>query len=167
MSDSPEYLERIRSLTQDSDFLALQREAPSILACLIDGALPSDLIRRPSPEKWSVGEILAHMAEDEVVSHWRYRQMLELDGVQLTSFDQDLWAKVGDYGSRNPHESLEFFRLTRNANLQMLERLTPEQLRQGGTHAERGRITVEALARHMAGHDANHIQQIRKILNKS
>jgi uncharacterized damage-inducible protein DinB len=166
MPDSVEYLARIRALTQDGDFLALQREAPSVLAEWIRDVAASDLTRRPSPDKWSVGEILAHMAEDEVVSHWRYRQMLEFDGVQLTSFDQDLWAKVGNYGSRDPRESLEFFRLTREANWRMLERLSPEELQRGGTHAERGRITVEALARHMAGHDANHIAQIRRILGK-
>ncbi len=166
MPDSPEYLERIRELSNDSDFLALQRQAPSVLAELIAGAPSADLARRPAPGKWSVGEILAHMAEDEVVSHWRYRQMLEFDGVQLTSFDQDLWAKVGDYASRDARESLEFFRLTRQANLLMLERLSPGQWQQGGTHAERGRITIEALARHMAGHDANHIAQIRRILGK-
>jgi hypothetical protein len=107
------------------------------------------------------------MAEDEIVSHWRYRQMIEFDGAPLASFDQDLWATLGDYSSRNPHESLELFRLMREANLRMLERLTPEQWLRSGMHAERGKITVQDLARHMAGHDRNHIEQIRKNLNKT
>lgn len=167
MTDSPEYLQRIRSLAASNDFLACQGEAPGALADLIGDVPPAELARRPAPGKWSVGEILAHMAEDEIVSHWRYRQMIEFDGAPLASFDQDLWATLGDYGSRNPRESLELFRLMREANLRMLQRLTPEQWLRGGIHAERGKITVEDLARHMAGHDRNHIEQIRRILNKA
>jgi hypothetical protein len=71
---------------------------------------------------------------------------------------------VGDYASRVPQESLELFRLLRAANLQFLQRLTPEQWECFGIHAERGRITVRELAAHMAGHDINHIEQVRKIL---
>jgi hypothetical protein len=134
---------------------------------LVNNVSSGELSRRPAPGKWSVGEILAHMAEDEIVSHWRYRQMIEFDGMPLASFDQDLWATLGDYSSRNPHESLELFRLMREANLRMLQRLTPEQWLRSGMHAERGKITVEDLARHMAGHDRNHIEQIRKILKKA
>jgi hypothetical protein len=105
------------------------------------------------------------MAEDEIVSHWRYRQMIEIDGVPLSSFDQDLWARLGSYGSRTPAESLTLFRLLREANLHMLALLTPEEWQRSGTHAERGKITVEDLARHMAGHDKNHIGQICRILS--
>ena len=167
MTDSPEYLQRIRSLAASGDFLARQSEALSELRDLVADVSAGELSRSPAPGKWSVSEILAHMAEDEIVSHWRYRQMIEFDGVPLASFDQDLWATLGDYSSRNPHESLGLFRLMREANLRMLQRLTPEQWQRSGMHAERGKITVEDLARHMAGHDRNHIEQIRKILNKT
>jgi hypothetical protein len=166
MTDSPEYLQRIRSLGASDDFLNRQAEAPSELAALIGEVSVEDLSRRPAPGKWSIGEILAHMAEDEIVSHWRYRQMIEFDGVPLGSFDQDLWAKLGDYGSRSPRESLELFRLIRESNLKMLQRITPDQWSRSGVHAERGKITVEDLARHMAGHDRNHIEQIRMILSE-
>jgi hypothetical protein len=164
MPDTPEYLDRIRSLSQSTDFLAAQRETPNILVDLIRDASESQLSRRPTPGKWSVGEILAHLAEDEITSYWRYRQMIENSGVALASFDQDLWSRLGDYQSRRPAESLQMFRLLREANLGMLAHLSPEEWQRYGVHAERGKITVEALARHMAGHDQNHIEQIRKIL---
>jgi len=57
--------------------------------------------------------------------------------------------------------------LLREANLQFLQQLAPEQWECHGIHAERGRITVRDLAVHMAGHDANHIEQVRKILSKA
>ena len=164
MPDTVEYLARISQQTQGRDPLELQRQAPAVLEALIAQASHDQLTTQPSKDKWSVGEILAHLAEDEIATAWRYRQMLEHSGIGLAGFDQDLWARAGGYGSRKPHESLELFRLLRNANLQFLEQLTPEQWQCFGIHAERGRITIRDLAIHMAGHDANHIEQIRRIL---
>ncbi len=145
-------------------YKAMQREAPDTLARLISG-VPNELLSRgPAPGKWSVAAILAHMAEDELVSSWRYRQMLENSGTALAGFDQDEWARLGDYESWTPREALEMFRLLREANLRMFDRLTPQEWQYYGVHAERGRITVEDLARHMAAHDTNHIDQVRSLL---
>ena len=164
MPDTAEYLARVRQHAQGKDPLAVQKETTQRLADLIASASDQQLITRPSKDKWSIGEILAHLAEDEIATAWRYRQMVEHDGIELAGFDQDLWAQLGDYGSRSPRESLELFKLLRNANVQFLSRLAPEQWECCGIHAERGRITVRDLAEHMAGHDANHIEQVRKIL---
>jgi hypothetical protein len=162
--DTAEYLERIREHSQGKDPLVLQRNTLEVLAALIASQSAEQLMSRPRPDKWSVGEILAHLAEDEIATAWRYRQMVEHSGIDLAGFDQDMWARLGDYKSRPPQDSLELFRLLRLANLQFLEQLSPEQWECHGIHAERGRITVRDLAVHMAGHDANHIEQIRKIL---
>ena len=165
MPDTAEYLARIRSYSESKDPLDMQRQTPEVLAEMLAQASRGQLTTRPSPNKWSIGEILAHLAEDEIVTAWRYRQMVEHNGIDLAGFDQDLWARIGDYAARVPEESLALFRLLRAANLQFLNRLTLEQWDCYGIHAERGRITVRDLAAHMAGHDANHIQQIRKILS--
>lgn len=164
MPDTPEYLARISQISGSSDPLTAQKETPRILAELIANVSAEKLTMRPEKDKWSVAEILAHLAEDEIATAWRYRQMVEHNGIDLASFNQDMWARMGDYASRLPSESLELFRLLRNANLQFLQRLSPEQWQCSGNHAERGSITVEALAGHMAGHDLNHLEQIRKIL---
>jgi uncharacterized damage-inducible protein DinB len=164
MPDTAEYLARIRQNAQTRDPVVQQSESPRVLAELIAGTSDEQLAKRPATNKWSVGEILAHLAEDELASAWRYRQMVEHNGIELAGFDQDMWARVGDYASRVPQESLELFRLLRASNLQFLQRLTPEQWECFGIHAERGRITVRELAAHMAGHDINHIEQVRKIL---
>jgi hypothetical protein len=165
--DTAEYLSRIREHAQGNDPLELQRQSPDILAELIASASDQQLLTRPSKDKWSVGEILAHLAEDEIATAWRYRQMVEHNGIELPGFDQDMWARLGNYRSRTPRESLALFQLLREANLDFLKQLAPEQWECFGIHAERGRITVRDLAVHMAGHDANHIEQVRKILNKA
>jgi uncharacterized damage-inducible protein DinB len=142
----------------------MQRQAPEMLAELLADASDAQLTTRPSADKWSIGEILAHLAEGEIASGWRYRQMVEHNGLELDGFDQDLWARLGGYGSRPPRESLALFRLLRGANLQFLEALAPEQWERFGMHVERGRMSVHDLVTHMAGHDRNHVEQIRRII---
>lgn len=165
MPDTPDYLARIREQAQGKDLLSTQAQSPELLTQLIAGVSVERLTARPAPGKWSVAEILAHLAEDEIATAWRYRQMVEHCGIALAGFDQDLWADLGAYSARNPQDSLALYRLLREANLHFLRSLSPEQWERFGMHAERGRITVRELAAHMVGHDANHIAQIQRILS--
>jgi hypothetical protein len=162
--DSTEYLARIRELGEGQDFLAVQRETPKVLSELIEHCSAEELSRRPRPDKWSVVEIIAHLAEDELATSWRYRQMLENNGTALAGFDQDLWARAGHYSAWTPDDALSMFRLLREANLRLLDHLFEEEWQRFGVHAERGRITIRDLACHMAGHDLNHLRQVHSIL---
>jgi hypothetical protein len=159
-----QYQRRLAEYVEGKDPIAMQRAAADTLARLTGGVSEEKLRRRPAPQKWSVLEILAHLAEDELVASWRYRQMIEHSGATMMGFDQDEWARRGDYGSWNVGEALEMFRLLREANLRLLSRLTPKEWECDGNHAERGRMTVRDLARHMAAHDINHILQIERLL---
>ncbi len=161
-----QYKARLAHYAEGKDPIAMQREAPRTLAKLIESVAETRLSLRPTPGKWSVTEILAHMAEDELSSSWRYRQMLEHDGSELLGFDQDMWARLGNYASWNSREALEMFRLLREANLRMFAQLTPGQWQRHGVHSERGKLTVQELCRHMATHDVNHIEQVRRILDR-
>lgn len=161
-----QYKARFEAYVDGKDPLTMQREAPRTLAAIIENVAEAQLKKRPAPGRWSVTEILAHLAEDELTSSWRYRQMLEHDGVPLPGFDQDLWAKVGDYNSWKPEEALAMFRMLREANLRLFAHLTPEQWERRGVHSERGELTVRSLCRHMAAHDINHIEQVRRILGR-
>lgn len=168
MPETPDqYRQRLNSYIEGQDPLTIQRQTPAKLAHLIAHRSREQLTTRPAPDKWSVTEILAHMAEDEIATAWRYRQMVEHDGSPLAGFDQDLWAALGNYSAWPPHDALELFRLLREANLRMLASLSPEQWEHSGEHAERGRLTVHDLARHMAAHDINHLRQIERLLAPS
>ncbi|MGB7553842.1 MAG: DinB family protein [Candidatus Korobacteraceae bacterium] len=166
METIADYKARILSYIEGKDPLEVQRKTPKLLADMIVSVPEKQLHERPSPDKWSVGELLAHFADAEAVNTWRYRQMIEHDGAPLPGYDQELWHKLGDYPSRRPEESLMLFRLLREANLQMFARLTPEEWQRKGIHAERGPTTVRDLVLLIAGHDLNHLAQIQKILGE-
>jgi uncharacterized damage-inducible protein DinB len=159
-----QYRARFAAYVDGKDVLVMQREAPRTLARLIVNVPEERLKAKPAPGKWSVTEIIAHMAEDELISSWRYRQMIEHDTPELRDFDQDLWARLGDYTAWKSSEALEMFRLLREANLRMFAKLTMEQWERTGIHAERGKITVRGQCTHMAAHDINHIEQMQRIL---
>ena len=167
METQEQYKARILGLMEGKDAIAVQRETAAKLAKLVDGASAEQLAKRPAPDKWSVSEVLAHVAEAEIGAYWRYRQMIEHNGLSLSGYDQDLWYKLGDYGSRDAKESLHMFRLLREGNLRMFDGLTPEQWQRGGVHVERGPMTVADLAKQIAGHDINHLAQVQKLVGKA
>jgi hypothetical protein len=166
MPDTSEYIARLLEYTRGEDPVEMQKQTVSLISNLVEGVGDETLRGRPAADRWSVAEILAHLADAEIPVSWRYRQMIEQDGCVLAAYDQDLWARLGDYGSRSPHDSLQQFRLLREANVAMLERLSPEEWQRGGVHAERGAISIQEFVRHVAGHDRNHVEQIRKVLGK-
>jgi hypothetical protein len=158
-----EYKAKILSHQAGADFLALQASAPERLAALIAGLSPEELARRPAPGKWSIQEIVAHLADDELVAAYRIRMILSSSGTAIQAFDQDLWARTGRYDTIDVRVSAEFFRVLRLANLALLHLLRPEEWDLFGVHAERGAESVRDIAMYYAGHDINHFKQIEAI----
>ena len=168
MKETPqEYIRRILSYLGGQDPLDVQARTPQELERLVTRASAARLRKRPAPEKWSIAEILAHLADVEIVVGWRIRVILGAPGTPIPVMDQDTWVAAGHYDKRDPHKSIELFRVLREANLALFKTLTPEQWKHHGIHSERGVETVEQIVRLYAGHDLNHTRQIDQILASS
>jgi hypothetical protein len=164
MQETPqEYIKRILGNVEGQDPLKVQAGTAKKLERLIKGMPASKLRKRPAPEKWSAGEILAHLADSEIVIGWRLRQILGAPGTPIQAYDQDSWAAAGHYEKRDARKSAEQFRVVREANLALLKSLAPEQWKHHGMHSERGVETVEHIVRMIAGHDINHTRQVERI----
>ena len=159
-----QYSQRILGHVEGKDALKAQSAAAKKLDRLVKRAPASKLRKRPAPDKWSVSEIIAHMADTEIVIGWRIRSILGAPGTPIQAYDQDAWAAAGLYAKRDPRKSLEQFRAVRDANLAFYKSLTPAQWKYFGMHAERGEESLDKIARMIAGHDVNHILQIERIL---
>jgi hypothetical protein len=165
MQETPqEYIKRILGNVEGQDPLKVQAGTAKKLERLIKGMPASKLRKRPAPEKWSAGEILAHLADSEIVIGWRLRQILGAPGTPSQAYDQDSWAAAGHYEKRDARKSAEQFRVVREANLALLKSLAPEQWKHHGMHSERGVETVEHIVRMIAGHDINHTRQVERIV---
>ena len=159
-----QYMQRIASHTEGKQPLVVQASTAKKLERLIKGKSTAKLRKRPAPDKWSVSEILAHLADAETVGSFRMRLILGAPGTPIPAFDQDAWVISGHYEKRDPRKSLELFRALREANLALLKSLTPEQWKHYGMHSERGQESIERIVRMFAGHDLNHLQQVERIL---
>jgi DinB family protein len=161
---SQEYIQRTLGNLAGQDPVKVQAATAKRLERLVKGAPAAKLRKRPAPDTWSVVEILAHLADVEIVLGWRLRSILGAPGTPIQAFDQDAWVTASHYAKRDPRKCLELFRVLREANLALLKSLSPEQWKHYGMHSERGQETVEHIVRLMAGHDLNHLQQIERIL---
>ena len=158
-----QYIQRIMGHVEGRDAIKVQKGSAARMKKAIQGLTPKQMKWKPEAGKWSIVEILAHMADVEVVASWRLRSVIGQDGITIQSFDQDVWAKVFEYSKRDPKMSLETFRTLRENNLAMLRSLPPQAWDNHGMHQERGKETVAHLAKMFAGHDTNHALQIEGI----
>ncbi len=157
------YVRAVLDLLGDRDPGEALRETPDALARAIDGLSPGQLRRPESPGKWSIAQILQHLADSEVVWAWRMRLVLAQDSPPLTGYDQDEWAKRLHYDEADPSEALELFGTLRRANLRLIARASPAELKRVGVHVERGEESLEHLRRLYAGHDLLHLRQIDRV----
>jgi DinB superfamily len=165
LQETPQkYTQRMLRQSDGKNALKVQAATAAKLGRLIRRASTAKLRKRPAPGKWSPGEILAHLADCEIVTGWRMRQILVAPGTPIQAFDQDSWAAASHYEKRDPRKSLEQFRVLREANLALLRSLAPEQWKHHGMHAERGVETIEHISCMMAGHDLNHLGQVERIV---
>src|SRR5260370_8824155 len=116
-----QYTQRMLSYSEGKEPLRLQQAAPKKLASLIKGKNKKELTRRAAADKWSIAEIMAHLADSEIAIGWRLRQILSTNSIPLQAYDQDLWATTFDYAHRDPKQSLESYRVLREANLALLK----------------------------------------------
>ena len=134
---------------------------PVTLARLIEAIGPAKSATPPAPAKWSPAEIIAHLADCELVFAFRLRQTLAEDNHTIQPFDQDKWAV--QYGGISAAQALEVFKSMRGWNLQLVRSALPKSAHRTVTHPERGAMTFQTIVETMAGHDLNHIGQLERI----
>lgn len=161
-----EYKQRIFSYLGESDPLKIQSATSKKLQHLVSRASSSKLRKQPAPGKWSVAQILAHLADTEIVFCYRIRAILGAPGTPIQGFDQDKWARAMNYDKADVRRSLERFAAFRKANLDLLKSLSSAQWKYHGMHSERGEESIETIAKLAAGHDINHLRQIERILSQ-
>ena len=163
-----EYAQRIREYLGGKDPVQSMQETPKVLTNLLQGVAESAWSKSPAPGKWSIGEIVAHLADSELVAGFRYRAIAGADdGVPIAGYDQDRWAAAGNYRALKLDASLKSFLALREMNLRFLQSLPANAWEKYGKHSERGRESLRDLVQLLAGHDLNHMAQIGKILGSA
>ena len=150
----------------DRDPLAVMAATPGALYTLLSPLIADEaddcISRRPAPGKWSIREILAHLADCEIAFGFRLRQALADPAIVLQPFDQELWAQR--YAAYDARTALATFIAARNWNMLFLRTVLPQEWKSPVTHPERGTGSFHILVETIAGHDLNHLQQLERLV---
>ena len=139
------------------------RRAPELLAALLTGVYGEEEDYLTAPGKWSIRQIVAHLADTELVAAHRFRQVIAEESPTLVAFNQDAWASHLDYARRKPKQSLETFRRIRAENYELLKDLPEEAYTRTGNHLQNGSLTLRRLVEGMAQHAESHARQLQDI----
>ncbi|MDQ2900690.1 MAG: DinB family protein [Acidobacteriota bacterium] len=146
-----------------ADLLERFRRGPEVLAVMLTGAAGEEVDYARAPGKWSIRQILRHLADAEIVGAHRFRQILAEDNPTIIAFDQDAWTRNLDYTRRKPAQSLENFRRMRLDNHELLKDRPEAAFERAGQHSERGRVTLRELVEGYAEHVESHARELQTI----
>lgn len=157
------YVRAILDLLGDREPLNVLGDLLRALRTATD-CLTGEQLRQPEvPGKWSILDVVCHLADTELVAGFRLRQTLAHERPRLPGFDQDLWAERLRYREEDFEETMHRLAALRSANIRLAASLSHRQLDRVGVHEERGDEPVRHMLRMMAGHDLAHLRQVARI----
>ncbi|HEX2187614.1 MAG TPA: DinB family protein [Longimicrobiaceae bacterium] len=158
-----EYVAELLGILGARDPWEVWEAQPARLAAAVAGLDDAALRVPEAPGKWSVVEVVKHLADTELVYGYRLRRIVAEPGCAVEGYDQDAWARSLGYHDAELPAALEQHRALRTANLRWLRTLDDEQLDRAGVHSERGPESVRQGVRLVAAHDLLHLRQIERI----
>jgi hypothetical protein len=121
-------------------------------------------LHRPSPNEWSVHEIIVHMADSESMSALRARKLIVEPGSMLMGYEEAKWADALDYKEQSVENALEIIRLARQSTYELLKRQPDDVFTHSVTHPEYpdAPYTFEQWLNIYARHIPDHIEQLKR-----
>jgi len=134
------------------------------LALAIRGLTREDLLAVPdsgaNAGKWSIQQVLIHLADSEQVYADRLKWVIAEDNPPLPGFDQDKWAAALHYDDQSGTDALKLIELTRSQTAAILRKLPDKAFDRTGQHSERGKMKLNDLLRYVTEHLEHHVKFI-------
>jgi uncharacterized damage-inducible protein DinB len=157
------YVAGLYAVLGSRDPLEVLAQTPSALRAALSGLTGAQESQPEAAGKWSIRQVVAHLADSELVGAFRFRMVLAHDAPSIPGYDQDLWAQRLRYQESDVPTALAEFTAFRQADLRVLRRATPADLQRVMRHSERGDEPLGQMIRMYAGHDLVHLKQIGRI----
>jgi hypothetical protein len=151
------------NMSEITDLLERFRRGAELLAMSMTGAAGAELDFVPEPGKWSVRQVVCHLADAEIAGAMRFRQIVAEDRPTIQAFDEKAWAANLDYGKRKPSRVIETFRIIRGENYELLKSLPEEAFERVGIHSVRGPMTLLEWLKIYTNHPEKHTVQLRAV----
>jgi hypothetical protein len=148
------------------ELIAQYREGPGVVEELVGGLSEEDFDRAPGDGGWTARQVLHHLADSEMRSAIRVRQLLAEDDPVIQGYDEGEWANRLRYDSRPPQAAVIALRGARESTADILDELGEDDWARSGTHTESGPgYSVDTWLDIYAAHAHDHAEQIRKAVS--
>lgn len=155
------YTARMLKLLGEKSYLSVLQGTPEKLQQEFERLRPASLNKSYSPGKWTAAQIFCHLADAEMATGFRTRQIVAEPNHRIQPWDQDVWAR--NYGRLDAAAAVKGFVAMRNWNFALWRALSPQELARVAFHPERGEESLERILQMLAGHDINHLGQLEQI----
>ena len=156
-------IEEYASLPVDERLARLARTADDLVAAIRDQT-DAAVSKRPDAKNWSAKEVVCHLRDAEELFMDRFTTIMAMADPALAAATPERWAEERQYSRDDAHAAFATFRKRRVESLEFLKSLPAEAWKRAGIHATRGKITIDDLVSHMAWHDDNHLDQLKRAL---
>jgi hypothetical protein len=136
--------------------------APALLSGILRQLPKKMWLYKPAPERWSIHEIILHLADSEASSYVRCRHLIAEPGLAVVEFDPALWAGNLGYFHQSTREALEITRRLRKMTYQLLVSLPEPVWSRTVEYPEEGAITLESWIERQERHIPHHMEQMRQ-----
>ncbi len=145
---------------EEADVIACLERGPADIRAALAVSSAHDVV--PEPGEWTARQVTLHVADNEAVNMVRLRAVLSEPEPELYGYDSDDWTRF--YDLETVEAALQRWEAMRANTVLLLRSLNPEDLSRRGVISYRGAESVRVLMAVLAGHDRDHVQQIRKTL---
>ena len=159
--DYAPYYARYIDQVPDGDFTALLERQARETVSLLRGISENQSRHRYAPDKWSIREVVGHVADSERVFTYRALSFARGDTNVLPGFDENAWGAATNADSRSLADLIDEFAAVRAASLALFRGFSDKELSRSGT-ASGQRVTVAALAYIVAGHERHHVKILKE-----
>jgi uncharacterized damage-inducible protein DinB len=147
----------------DLEPLKVISATPGRIRTLVKGLTPAQLKKRVKRDKWSMHEILLHLADCELMFASRCRLTAFEDHPFLAPFDQDRWNNAKLREKESTADALARFEALRKSQIGLYKATAKGDFGRTGNHPERGEVSLRTTFETCAGHDINHLGQLEDL----
>ncbi|MFN2566633.1 MAG: DinB family protein [Gemmatimonadaceae bacterium] len=155
------YYDRYISLVPDGDLVELLRNQIGETLALLRSIPEERASDRYAPGKWSVKEVVGHLADVERIMTYRMLRIARGDATPLPGFDENAYVPAANFEARTLASLAHELEAVRQATIAFVETLEPEAAARRGS-ANNLEISARALAYIIAGHERHHVGILRE-----
>lgn len=130
----------------------------TLLPYAIAGLTPEQLAARPGPGAWSIGELVVHLLDSDLVGADRMKRVMSEENPTLLAYDQDAWISRLGAAEMPIQEAVEIFAANRRWMSRLLRRCSETDFARSGVHSSDGPLSLAKLVARYVGHVDNHLK---------